>query len=75
MCAGAADAASATEICLTRVRVEGEAAAYGDMYGSPGAGGSGADEGVEELRERLRAALEVHLAASKPVPARVGTRS
>ncbi|KAG2489541.1 hypothetical protein HYH03_011992 [Edaphochlamys debaryana] len=72
---GAAEATSATEIVVTRVRVEGEDAAYGDLSygpgsGTAGAGGSGSasyeNEGLEALRERLRAGLEVHLAASRP---------
>ncbi|KXZ47639.1 hypothetical protein GPECTOR_34g798 [Gonium pectorale] len=66
---GAGEASSATEICVTRVRVEGEGAAYGDAaYGSPGGGASGPEdaEGLESMRERLRSGLEVHLAASRP---------
>ncbi|KAG2435206.1 hypothetical protein HXX76_007289 [Chlamydomonas incerta] len=62
---GAAEATTATEICVTRVRVEGEGAAYGEVSGG-GAGDGEEAEGLEALRERLRAALEVHLAASKP---------
>ncbi|PNW86453.1 hypothetical protein CHLRE_02g086887v5 [Chlamydomonas reinhardtii] len=62
---GAAEATTATEICVTRVRVEGEGAAYREVSGS-GAADAEEAEGLEALRERLRAALEVHLAASKP---------
>ncbi|EFJ45238.1 hypothetical protein VOLCADRAFT_94425 [Volvox carteri f. nagariensis] len=65
---GAADAATATEICVTRVRVEGEGAAYGEASYGSGAISAGSEEAeaLEALRDRLRAGLEVHLAASQP---------
>ncbi|GLC36634.1 hypothetical protein PLESTM_000483300 [Pleodorina starrii] len=64
---GAADATTATEICITRVRVEGEGAAYGEASYGGVSGGAGSEEaeGLEALRDRLRAGLEVHLAASR----------
>jgi hypothetical protein len=63
------DATSATEICITRVRVEGEGAAYGEASYGMATGGTSVEEteGLEALRDRLRAGLQEHLKASIPI--------